>query len=190
MNLKKYNFLRLIIVILLSSSISLSISLSNYLIPIFAVSESMVIIYILRHKVNEVIADERDYALAGQSARYTISIFGILMMIGVFVLLSLQAKNPLYGDISSILAYLTCFLMITNSLIFNFLKKKEANEIKGFKEIFKKYWIYFLIALILAFLFIVSTLRLFSGEDGWLCENGAWQKHGQPRAEMPESICR
>lgn len=29
----------------------------------------------------------------------------------------------------------------------------------------------------------------FSGEDGWLCVDGQWKKHGNPSAEMPKGGC-
>lgn len=36
---------------------------------------------------------------------------------------------------------------------------------------------------------VVFTLRLFSGEDNWICQNGQWVKHGNPSAPMPSSGC-
>ena len=42
------------------------------------------------------------------------------------------------------------------------------------------------IAIILAVLF---GLRLFSGEDSWICQNGEWIKHGNPSAPKPTESC-
>lgn len=50
------------------------------------------------------------------------------------------------------------------------------------------------VVFILFFLFVliflaVLTFRLLSGEDNWICQNGQWVKHGNPKAPMPSSSC-
>jgi hypothetical protein len=35
----------------------------------------------------------------------------------------------------------------------------------------------------------VLTIRFFSGEDNWVCENGEWVKHGNPKTEKPSIGC-
>jgi hypothetical protein len=32
-------------------------------------------------------------------------------------------------------------------------------------------------------------LRIVSGEDTWICDNGVWVKHGQPLSSMPSEDC-
>jgi uncharacterized membrane protein len=67
----------------LGISISLSITLENYYLPIALVIIGMTAMYYLRKqlKIIEVMADERDYKLSGNAARHTITIYGL---IGVF----------------------------------------------------------------------------------------------------------
>jgi spore germination protein GerM len=36
---------------------------------------------------------------------------------------------------------------------------------------------------------LVLSLKAFSNEDDWICENGQWIKHGNPSAQMPLSGC-
>jgi hypothetical protein len=36
---------------------------------------------------------------------------------------------------------------------------------------------------------VLSGIRFFSGEDGWICQNGEWVKHGNPKAEKPVGNC-
>jgi len=36
---------------------------------------------------------------------------------------------------------------------------------------------------------LIATLRLFSGEDAWICENGTWIKHGNPDGPPPRRPC-
>jgi len=45
---------------------------------------------------------------------------------------------------------------------------------------------YFVIGIV-----VISALglRLFSKEDDWICVNGAWTKHGNPRLAQPSEAC-
>jgi hypothetical protein len=40
-----------------------------------------------------------------------------------------------------------------------------------------------------AIIAIVGAVRLISGEDNWMCENGMWVRHGNPSAPMPVTLC-
>jgi hypothetical protein len=44
----------------------------------------------------------------------------------------------------------------------------------------------FIIALVVV---IIVGLRFFTPEDGWICENGTWQRHGNPSSPMPTKDC-
>lgn len=47
---------------------------------------------------------------------------------------------------------------------------------------------YILLALLLV-IGIVFTMRIFSKEDTWICQNGNWVKHGSPREAKPSTPC-
>lgn len=46
----------------------------------------------------------------------------------------------------------------------------------------------FLIVFIVLIIAIIG-IRLFSGEDNWICQDGQWVKHGNPSAPMPTEPC-
>jgi hypothetical protein len=46
-----------------------------------------------------------------------------------------------------------------------------------------------IIAIIIVVLVVIFLVRLLSGEDGWVCKDGKWEKHGNPRMPKPEKIC-
>ncbi len=48
---------------------------------------------------------------------------------------------------------------------------------------------YFLLGVIGLLLLCAIVLRLTSPEDNWICKDGQWLKHGNPRASMPTTIC-
>lgn len=47
---------------------------------------------------------------------------------------------------------------------------------------------YVLLALLLIITLIIAV-RLFSGEDNWICSNGKWIEHGKPSAPKPTGSC-
>ena len=181
MTLKKYQQIKLIIVVLIAIIFSQSIILKNYLIPIATLVVSSLILILLRRRVKEVVADERDYALAGKSASLAIQIYSWIAVIAMFVLYSFRDLNPAYEPIAMTLAFSTCFLMFIYSLIFKFQNKVKFTQSKNKFIIF---------AAIFAILLGIFTIRLFSGEDNWLCQNGQWVKHGHPNFVAPKTICK
>jgi len=57
------------------------------------------------------------------------------------------------------------------------------------KITFKKL-IFIAVVLIIFVVVVIGTLRILSGEDNWICENGEWVMHGHPDAPAPTSKCR
>jgi len=181
MTLKKYQQIKLIITVVIAVIFSQAILYQNYLIPLATlVIASLVLIY-LRRQVKEVISDERDYALAGKSASWAIQIYSWFAVVAMFILYAFKNLNPAYEPIAMTLAYSTCLLMFVYSLIFKFQSRAKFTKDKNKFIIF---------ALVLAIFAAVFTLRFFSGEDNWICQNGQWIKHGNPSFAAPKSICK
>ncbi|MFA5155490.1 MAG: DUF2178 domain-containing protein [Patescibacteria group bacterium] len=190
MTLKKFTNYRIAIAMALSATVAAAFVQQNYLLALAVMAIAMVILYLLKQRVTDVIADERDYALAGQASRYTITAFSLILVVAMFVMLSLKTNNQTADTIAYLLSYLVCGLMLLNSFIFRFLSLRARVGRTGWKEMIKAYLSYFLIALVLSAILVVGGLRFFSGEDTWICQDGAWVKHGQPDAPMPSATCR
>jgi len=124
---KQYSYCRLAIVMILSASISISITANNYYLPIIFMLSAMAGMYYCRKhlKTKDVIADERDYQVAGNAARYTIFIYSLLGAIGTFVLMAISQKQDAIYAISQYLAFSVCFLMLLNAFLFKYLSKKD-----------------------------------------------------------------
>jgi len=113
-------------------------------------------------------------------------------MIGFFILFALKDKNPEFANIATLLAYLTCSLMLLNSIIFYFLKYKESSDKSDKKNILKNlkhYLPFFILALVVAFIIVVISLRIFTPEDEWICADGNWISHGSPSGIKPAGNC-
>jgi len=49
--------------------------------------------------------------------------------------------------------------------------------------------IWWLVAAVIIVIVGVLVSRGISGEDDWICKDGAWQKHGNPNNGPPATTC-
>jgi len=181
MTLKQYQRVKLAMVLVLAFVFSQSIVLKNYIIPVLALIVSSLILLYLRRQVKEIVADERDYAAAGRAALLAIQIFSWVSVVGMFLLYAARDLNPAYEPVATTLAFATCILMLLYGVIFRYQQKIKFSD--------KRLW-YLVLILLGFFVLAIFTLRLFSGEDDWLCQNGQWVKHGAPDFPAPAAPCR
>lgn len=45
------------------------------------------------------------------------------------------------------------------------------------------------IGLVAAVVLIIILLRILGSEDTWICQDGKWIKHGQPKGPRPTEVC-
>ncbi len=180
MTLKQYQKVKLATTVIIAMIISQAILFNNFIIPVVVLIISSLGLLYLRRKVTEIIADERDYATAGRSALLAIQIYAWGAAIGMFIFYAFHDYNPAYEPVAITLAYSTCILMLVYSLIFRYYNKISLSD--------KKMW-YTIFVIILCIFGVIFTLRLFSGEDDWVCQNGEWIKHGQPDFSAPNIPC-
>jgi uncharacterized membrane protein len=180
MTSKQFNLIKIIVVIALASLVSQSVLMNNYWLASGAIVVAFLVIVIAKRQVKEIMVDERDYQIAGHAARYALTTYSVLGVAAMFLFLSEKDQDPVYGAIAFAIAYSVCALMLFYSLIFTYLHKGLSHGRKSF---------IFVLAFIIIFLFVAGSLRVFTPEDEWLCQNGAWVAHGQPSAPMPTKIC-
>lgn len=183
MTLKQFKILKLVLVIILAVIVGISISWHNYIIPVIAMAVVISLMFYFRRKVKEIIADERDCEIGGRAAGLTIQIYAWLMVLMMFLFMAYFELNPLpeLMAVATTLAYSTCLLLLLYSILFRYYDKIAFLE---------KKFIYVLAGILLILFLTVVGLRILSGEDGWLCENGQWTEHGHPSDTMPTTECK
>lgn len=180
MSIKKYRLIKMAIVVASAMVYSQMFVYKNYIIPIALMVVSALVLMYLRRKVTGVLADERDYATGGKAALLAVQIYSWIAAISMFVLYAFRDINPAYEPIAMTLAFSTCILLLLYSVIFRYYNKVKLGD---------KKLIYTVIVLILFLIMAVISLRLFSGEDNWVCSDGEWQKHGNPSFAAPTTEC-
>ncbi len=67
--------------------------------------------------------------------------------------------------------------------------RKREKQIKGWTREKKEKLIKYVYLLLILFFLTIFSIRLFAGEDDWICQDGQWVRHGKPSMPMPETSC-
>jgi len=177
---RQYRIIKLVTVVVLATVFSVSIERNYFLIPIASLVVAWLVLLILRSRVDEVVADERDWQTGGKAALLAIQTYAWAAVIVMFVLFALRDTDPFFEPAATILAVSTCVLMLLYAFIFRYFHKVALS---GRKTAFT------VIAALAVALVVVAGLRILSGEDTWICDDGQWVKHGNPSRPMPDVTC-
>jgi len=180
MKLKQFNQLKLGVVIAVSVVVAQSVASRNAIIAVLAMVAGALVLLQARSKVKEVIADERDMEIGGKAALLTIRIFGWIAAVASLALVTQRDINPSYMLVASVLSYGTCLLLLLYAVIaryYGHLTDAKFGKLR---------WIAMITVLAIV---IIAGLRLFSGEDNWICSNGQWIEHGHPDFPAPTTTC-
>jgi len=184
MTIKQFTWAKIAVAAILAIVVSQAVILNSYILGIVAVIIAMLLIIILKKQVNEVLADERDYKIAGDAARWTLSIFAVGGWLISFAFIALRKTHPGYEDIGFTLSYAICALLVVHLIVTSFFRRTDDSMSK------KKKTVYGILAALVAVLVVILGLRAFFGEDDWICQNGQWTAHGQPNLPAPERPCQ
>jgi uncharacterized membrane protein len=86
---------------------------TSVFIPLAGIGAGMALLYLLKRRVKEVMADERSYLISEKASRTALAIFAPLMAVVAMVLIVLSSSVlPDYGEAGTVLAYSVCALMV------------------------------------------------------------------------------
>jgi len=125
MTKKQYLICRLIVSFLTAMFVAISMVKNNYIVPLLVIVAGMSLLYSCRKKVQDVLADERDYQVAGKSARYVLYFYSFIGAITSMILFVVAKDNTVLMLLANFLAYSICLLMIVNSMIFKWLNSRK-----------------------------------------------------------------
>lgn len=180
MKLQQFNQLKIGVVIVVSAVVAESVVARNTIIAVLAMIAGALVLLQARSKVKEVIADERDMEIGGKAALLTIRIFGWIAAVASLALVTQRDNNPSFMIVAGVLSYGTCFLLILYAVIaryYGHITEAKFGKLR---------WIAMIIVLAIV---IIAGIRLFSGEDDWICSNGQWIEHGHPSFPAPTTPC-
>ena len=116
---------RIVFAMVIAMVCSISVTQGNYILPIIIGITAAFALYAMKKKVSGVLADERDYNIAGNAARWSLNLYAVFAAIGSMVLMAVRAGNPQFELAAQILAYSACALLIAQSLLFKYFQNRK-----------------------------------------------------------------
>ncbi|HHF58915.1 MAG TPA: DUF2178 domain-containing protein [Thermoplasmatales archaeon] len=119
MNRKQFAMCGVIISAIIGAIVGYSVQIHNFVLPLIAVTAGILILHLLRRKVDEVIEDERIYRISDKASRRTLQVFGIGTALVGTTLISLGR----YQEIGYALNISVCILLILYMIFYAFYSR-------------------------------------------------------------------
>ena len=129
MSYKTYRMWQSIIGMVIGGVTGVSVALGIWIIPIPVILIGVLMITILRRRVKEIVADERNYTIVEKASRLTLQIAIIGMAASGIVLLTLShGESQGLTQAGFALEYAACALLVINSLAYTYYNRKLGGK--------------------------------------------------------------
>jgi uncharacterized membrane protein len=118
MKIKTYNYWRITVLAVAAIVIAVSAAFGNVCGVLLAVAIGMLVLFLLRRMVKDVVRDERTETIGHKAAQLTLFVIGIGMPVIGAVLVAIGWDDPASSlrPIGDGLLYATCGLLVINAL--------------------------------------------------------------------------
>jgi uncharacterized membrane protein len=125
MTKRKFSIYLLILIFVVATMVAVSMKAGNWYWLVIAVAVAWILPYVLKGKVKEVVADERDNAIAGKAAKLAMIIYVLpATLIGGI----LYAKDNGMLSAGTALLYSACFVMFVYAILVEVYKRKADHD--------------------------------------------------------------
>lgn len=128
MNKRLFSVLRVVTAAVVAVVVAFSINYGNWYLPVIFIVAAWIFMYALRKNVKEVIADERDYRIAGKAAGWAMRIYIMVSVIAGLVLYIAEEGNEVLFAVGNIFLYSSCFLMIVYTVLYKIYERRSESD--------------------------------------------------------------
>lgn len=115
---------RLALAVILALIVGWAVNRGNIVAPIIAIVAALILVFILRKKVTDIVVDERVTHIRQKASRATISVFAVGAALLSIIFTVLTRDNPALFGAGQTLAYAACAMLILDSLFYYYYNKK------------------------------------------------------------------
>ena len=102
-----------------------SIATENAVVPIPAVIVCLVLLYLVRRQVREVVEDERNYRISEKASRFAIQVFALVATISGVTLIAVSTNDStLLREVGLTLAFCACGILILYLISYAYHSRK------------------------------------------------------------------
>jgi uncharacterized membrane protein len=102
--------------------------MGNWQLPVVCLIGSFIILLALRRRVKEVVADERDYKIAGKASYLAFMIYSFAAVISGMILFASKEENPSFELAGNVLLYSALFLIMLYVVLFKIYARKGEQD--------------------------------------------------------------
>jgi uncharacterized membrane protein len=125
MDVKSYRRYLALATTILAGIVAWSVIAQNMMVAVAGVSASMILLYLLRKRVKEVMIDERVHRISQMASRTTLQIFGWVSAASAFILIAFgRTISTGFEQAGYTLAYATCALLLMYSVFYKYYGSK------------------------------------------------------------------
>ena len=120
-----FRLLGAVITLTVVALIGWSVATENVGVPIPAVIIGLVLLYLLRRQVREVVEDERNYKISEKASRFTIQVFALVAAISGVILIAVSTDDStLLREVGLTLAFCACGILILYLISYTYHSRK------------------------------------------------------------------
>jgi uncharacterized membrane protein len=120
-----FRLLGAVITLAVVALISWSVATENAVVPIPAVIVGLVLLYLLRRQVSEVVEDERNYKISEKASRFTIQVFALVAAISGITLIAVSTNDStILREVGLTLAFCACSILILYLISYAYHSRK------------------------------------------------------------------
>jgi len=123
MNRKRFAMCGAITTGAIGAIVGYSVYTHNFMLPFIAVTAGILILHLLRRKVDEVIEDERIYRISERASRRVLEIFGIGSALGGVTLIALDKHQ----EVGYALAFSACIMVLLYMIFYAYYSMRSLD---------------------------------------------------------------
>jgi uncharacterized membrane protein len=125
MEVGRYRRYAALVTAILAAVVAYSVIAQNMMAAVAGVSVGMILLYLLRRRVEEVIVDERVHRISQMASRTTLQMFGWVSAASAFILIAFgRTISTGFEQAGYALAYATCALLLLYSVLYKYYRRK------------------------------------------------------------------
>ncbi|RXA18969.1 DUF2178 domain-containing protein [Methanosarcina sp. MSH10X1] len=126
MKWKQFRIISLLIVTVLGAVVGFSVSSGNLALAAGAAFTGMAAMYISRHRVEDIVEDERIRQVSQRASWVTLQFTAIGFALGGAILIAMREAHPGYVDLGFFMAYASCAVLVLYSIFYMYFNLKSG----------------------------------------------------------------
>ena len=124
MKKKEFRIISFLIPMIMGVIVVHSISIGNPVLAVGSVFAGMIVMYLSKHRLNDIVEDERIHRISQKASWLTLQFIAVSFALGGTALIAMKNTYPGYTNLGFFMAYASCAVLILYSLSYMYYNKE------------------------------------------------------------------